>query len=1038
MSGRNLLTIFFSLLFIAIMLTLEKPISAQVSHLNYTVVLEARVVFDQPPQKPVNFTLTLSPLGPLTFSWSINQSGSLTYRQEVTLEDERPWIGYIQLSADTCIQLNRIRITTGSFLSTQGWNVYLTGGNYRYYAYSQFRRGEAQILQDDSILEYRVNTEERTISINLTLVVSLAKAYMVDISPLQKLNPRITLDETPGIHIGRLENGSRFIIARYNLNGLTLSGKYLIELPSLEYSSTLLTIPFKISLNLDKETLEIGPQIFEVLFNTTNSLIESADELLSDAKIYAPDISAKLNQAKSYLEELANPGKELAEINTFPLEDALNLVCEASNEIGVLVFSSMFIAPIITPIIFVASTVVSNIASNKNKRIMIIFFALFLLIVFEFHPGLRLTFFSIKQKALIDFWSTTNFISGVPFLILPAASIALSLAIILLMTWLVNKYSGTATLYSLAASTALRMLKSRKIRGILVLITVATIAMATVPAITLRTVIPLITTLETGKQDGGHIVVFSKSWLAKVTISTPARSSSEEYNGLFLMSRDEAVFHAKKLGMTEYTPICIGFYNSSILKGLIVFANLTFLESRLGLETAPQTADFKNGILIDENLFQNQSPPNYLIMGNLKLNVTGTFNKSTLLIPNGEALEDYLRRKPIFVGTINWNSILLPSLLIDDTLLSQGNRIVVTLSPIIGLVDIEVVKNLPFLERVVTIIGTYPPEKTVEIKNYLKSTISSHKILLSRSITTGEEGTAIDIVSSYSATLKSGLQLETIQLGAPFIAAFGNWSSILMLISIGSLIILSTMLNSVYERRRESTIMSSLGAPPSFITYMFLIEGLVIGVIGGCLGYVFGYVSAYSIGTSTPEIAAELYSPMSLILVFLISILVTGISSAFPAKEAILQIVPSKVMLMRGGVPVEIEKDGSRRTSAPIRLRKEQLEQFTSFIINMARSQSYSLYGITVYSYEKNVDGIRLNLSYKTITNFSERIAYYDVIIKYVPSGNFYNVEFVVKSPVGKWLEEQKALVKPMLYDLREELLKITVSEQWTSSKREE
>ncbi|MEM2930049.1 MAG: FtsX-like permease family protein [Thermoproteota archaeon] len=1021
------------------MSTFERPLSAQVGGSNYTVVLNVRLVFDQPPQQPVNFTLTLGPLGPLAFSWNTNQPGNSTHRQEITLEYERLWIGYIQLSTNTCIQLNRIGIASGSYLSIQGWNVVFDGVDYRYYAYSRFRWGEnPRILPDDSLLEYGVDTERRTVSINLTLVASLAKIYTIDMKPLQKLNSRIVFDEPSGTHIGQLENGDRFLVARYNLNSLTLSGRYLLELPTLDYSATLLTIPFKISLNLDEENIRIGSQIFEALFNTANSLIENASEFLSETRIYAPDISAKLKQAKSYLGELPTIDQKSVAINSFPLEEALKLVCEAGNEIGTLVFSSMFIAPIITPIIFIAGAVVSNIAFNKSKKMMIIFFILFFLIVFEFHPGLRLIFFSIKQKALIDFWSTTNFISGIPFFVLPVTSAALSLAIVLLMTRLITKYSGTATIYSLAASTALRMLKSRKVRGILVLITVATIAMATVPAVTLRTVVPLVATLQTENQDGEHIVSFSKSWLAKVTISTPARSSSEEYNGLFLMSYDEAVFHAKKLEMLEYTPICIAFYNSPELKGIIIFANLTFLKNRLGLETSPQTVDLKNSILMDENLVQNQSLPNHLIMGNLELKVSGTFDKSTLLILNEEGLEDYLRRRPIFVGTINWDSMLNPSLLTDDTLLSQGNRVVVALSPIIGLVDIETVKELPFLERVVTIIGTYPSEKTAEVKNYLKSTISSHKILLSRAVTTGEEGTAIDIVSSYSATLKNGLQLETIQLGAPFIAAFGNWSSILMLISIGSLIILSTMLNSVYERRRESMIMSSLGAPPSFITYMFLIEGLVIGVVGGCLGYVFGYVSAYSIGTSTPEIAAELYSPMSLILVFLISIIVTGISSAFPAKEAILQIVPSKVMLMRGGVPVEIEKDGSRRTSVPIRLRKEQLEQFTSFIINMARSQSYSLYGITVYSYEKDVDGIRLNLSYKTITNFSERIAYYDVIIKYVPYGNFYNVEFVAKSPAGKWLEEQKALVKPMLYDLREELLKITVSEQWTSSKSEE
>ena len=90
-----------------------------------------------------------------------------------------------------------------------------------------------------------------------------------------------------------------FLIARHNLSSLKLSGRYLVELHTLETILTRLTFPFETNLNLSKENLRIGAVIFGALFNSTYSLIENADEYLSETKIYAPDISAKLKQAKS-------------------------------------------------------------------------------------------------------------------------------------------------------------------------------------------------------------------------------------------------------------------------------------------------------------------------------------------------------------------------------------------------------------------------------------------------------------------------------------------------------------------------------------------------------------------------------------------------------------------------------------------------------------------------------------------------------------------------------------------------------------------
>ncbi|MEM2688004.1 MAG: FtsX-like permease family protein, partial [Thermoproteota archaeon] len=894
MVNQQLQITLFSLLLVAIIFISGITLSAQVSYVNYTVVLNAGVFFDQAPQKPVNFTMWIGLLGVFRFSWGTNQSGSVIQQQEISLDSriqqyQRYFINNIRLYTDSCLHLNRLAVLTDYYGTVRNWNVRFDGKNYIYYIDQLGLSSTYRLEPDvDSTLWYRVNNTARIININLVLRANLAKLYVLDLSPFQRLNARIVFDEHAGTHIGYFGNGSLFLIARNNMSSLKLSGRYLVELHTLESKPTRLTFPFEMNLNLRGENLRIGPEIYGALFNSTDSLIKASSEFLSETRIYAPDISAKLQQARSYLNDIQPTSiKELENINIFPLEAAINLVCEAGSGISMLVLSSgMFIVPIALTIILIAGAVVSHLIFNGSRKLTIIFFTLLSLLAFELHPGLRLILFSTKPKALINLWSVSNVTYGIPFLMLPVASAIVSLILLLLTARLMFKYSGTTTIYSLAASTAVRMLKSRRLRGALVILTVTTIAMATVPAITLKTVVPLVTSLQE-TPDGEGTILFSKSWLARVVVSTPAGTFEEKYNGLFLMSLEEAAFYAEKLGMTEYTPICIAFHeleflqkesplsqlnltgrgginitipvesDSQELGGLIIFANLTFMKNHLGLNFS---GDFENGILIDKEFSRGQFFPSQLSVMGLNLNVTGVFDKSTLQMPSGEGLESYLRSRPLFIGTINWDAVQTPSRLTRDDALTEGNRMLIISSPVIGLVDIKAARNLPVFKRVVALIGTHPDANLAAIEKYLKTLVSSHKIWLSRAITTGGTGISIDVVSSYSATVNKGSQLETIQLGAPLLMALGSWESVLMMILIGSLIILNAMLNSIYERRKESIIMSSLGASPSFITYLFLTEGLIIGVMGGCLGYVLGYAWAYSIGASSPEIFTELYS----------------------------------------------------------------------------------------------------------------------------------------------------------------------------------
>jgi hypothetical protein len=140
------------------------------------------------------------------------------------------------------------------------------------------------------------------------------------------------------------------------------------------------------------------------------------------------------------------------------------------------------------------------------------------------------------------------------------------------------------------------------------------------------------------------------------------------------------------------------------------------------------------------------------------------------------------------------------------------------------------------------------------------------------------------------------------RLGFNLYAGLGNrirrWSSmgstsitgladLLIPILIAALIVLNTMLGSVYERVREIGIFSSVGLAPSHIATLFLAEAFVYAIIGAILGYVIGQ------GTVKLIIHYNLlqglylnYSSLSAVASTAVVIGVVLLSTLYPARKA--------------------------------------------------------------------------------------------------------------------------------------------------------
>lgn len=114
-----------------------------------------------------------------------------------------------------------------------------------------------------------------------------------------------------------------------------------------------------------------------------------------------------------------------------------------------------------------------------------------------------------------------------------------------------------------------------------------------------------------------------------------------------------------------------------------------------------------------------------------------------------------------------------------------------------------------------------------------------------------------------------------------------GFGSIFIPILIAALIVLNTMLGSVYERVKEIGIFSSLGLAPNHIAMLFIAEAMVYAIMSAVSGYLIGQAASKVIYTF--HLFEGLYlnfSSLSAVLSTLIVVAVVLLSTIYPARKA--------------------------------------------------------------------------------------------------------------------------------------------------------
>ena len=143
--------------------------------------------------------------------------------------------------------------------------------------------------------------------------------------------------------------------------------------------------------------------------------------------------------------------------------------------------------------------------------------------------------------------------------------------------------------------------------------------------------------------------------------------------------------------------------------------------------------------------------------------------------------------------------------------------------------------------------------------------------------------------------LYAGIQGKTYLASAVGSTGVTGGRDVTITILIAALIVLNTMLGSVYERVKEIGIYSSLGLAPTHIASLFIAEACVYAVLGAIAGYMLGQTASKLIVVAQWGFLEGLnlnYSSIAAVMSTLIVMATVLLSTLYPARKASSIAVP--------------------------------------------------------------------------------------------------------------------------------------------------
>jgi hypothetical protein len=160
-------------------------------------------------------------------------------------------------------------------------------------------------------------------------------------------------------------------------------------------------------------------------------------------------------------------------------------------------------------------------------------------------------------------------------------------------------------------------------------------------------------------------------------------------------------------------------------------------------------------------------------------------------------------------------------------------------------------------------------------------------------VLSGVDDMARDLGDRFGIAIFAGGKKGTYLYNASDAISYSGVPNIVVPLLISIFIVLNTMIGSVYERKREIGIYTSVGLAPSHVSFLFIAESLAFAVISVVLGYLFAQTSAKLFAETSLWAGITVnYSSMSGVAAMLLVIAVVLISVIYPSRVAAEIAIP--------------------------------------------------------------------------------------------------------------------------------------------------
>ncbi len=188
---------------------------------------------------------------------------------------------------------------------------------------------------------------------------------------------------------------------------------------------------------------------------------------------------------------------------------------------------------------------------------------------------------------------------------------------------------------------------------------------------------------------------------------------------------------------------------------------------------------------------------------------------------------------------------------------------------------------------------------------------------------------AIQLVDRFSLSIFAG-ENDGVWLYSPSnTMRYSGVPNIIIPLLISICIVLNTMISSVYERKNEIAVYTSVGLAPSHVSFLFVAEAMALAVISVVLGYLVAQVSAAYFATTIYWQGITVnYSSLAGVAAMVLVIAVVLISVIYPSRVAAKIAIPDVKRSFQLPKPV----DNRITVTLPFYMKYEEHESIGGFV----------------------------------------------------------------------------------------------------------